>query len=361
MFLDLIRETSTGEMDAGEEIRFNCAFCGEEHQKFYVQKEDPFLWHCKHCDRSGNPITFAKELYGINFPDAKELLETYDFYVGDTNRTKMNAVLGADQDEMTESEKLFMLLENSEYKEQYLEEESQLGPTPLPTGFKYLADNTRNVESYPYFNYLIKRKINPALAMDYKIGYVEDSGILNPKTGREIPLKKSLVFPTFDDKGVVIYWNTRSILKDPFIKAINAPQLDENHYSKRDSIFNLNRARHTGKIIISEGVFNAISTGRSGVATFGKQVTDKQVALLHGVYDDNPKTKFIVFLDNDAKSQIMDLASRIKAFTDEVYIVINPYPGKDANDLEPELVAKMIIEAPKYEPNSGSELQLILS
>lgn len=361
MFLDLVREVSSGETDAGREIRFNCIFCGEEHQKLYVQSDDPFLWHCKHCDRSGNPISFVKELYGVNFLEAKDILETYDFYVGNTDKTKLKEALGNEQQDMSESEMLFMLLESSEYKDAYIKESKKMLPTELPDGFKYLKDNTNNPESFPYFNYLIGRHISPQVAMYYSMGYVDDSTIKNPKTGREIPITKSLVFPTMDNAGNVIYWNTRSIMKDPFIKAINAPQLDEQHYSKRDTIFNLNKARKTGTIIISEGVFNAISTGESGVATFGKQVTDAQVSLLGEVEKEHPGTKFIVFLDNDAKKQIIGLADRLRTFTDEVYIVVNPYQGKDANDLPPEIVSKLVAEAPKYEPNSGAELQLIMS
>ena len=105
MFLDLLRETTTGELESGTEVRFNCPFCGDERQKFYVQDEDPYLWHCKYCDRHGNPITFVKEFYGVSFIDAKEILEGYDYYVGDTTKTKMNSYSSA---ELTEAEQLFL-------------------------------------------------------------------------------------------------------------------------------------------------------------------------------------------------------------------------------------------------------------
>lgn len=355
MFLDLVRETTGNEVESGSEVRFNCPFCGDERQKLYIQADEPFLWHCKYCDRHGNPVQFVKEFYGIPFVEAKELLESYDYYIDDEVRSKLNSYSDT---ELTEAEQLLMLLSKANSTEAKEEVIDELNPVDMPKGFKLLKDNVDNPESYPYFNYLQKRNISPYLALYYNIGYIDDGSYYNPNKDTESFIRHSIVFTTKDKTGNVIYWSTRAIEKDAYVKSLNAPVLD-GYYSKRNTIFNLYSAENTGSIVVSEGILNAITTGPSGVATFGKQVTDDQVLLLKQAYHRNPSLKFYIFLDTDANEQTLTLAKRIYEFTDNIYLVPNPYKGKDANDLGFEITKKLLDNAVQYSPNSLSELLLL--
>jgi hypothetical protein len=56
----------------GSQSRGDCAFCGGE-QKFHVNRESG-EWDCKSCARSGNPLTFLRQLHEIGSTDGLEEL-----------------------------------------------------------------------------------------------------------------------------------------------------------------------------------------------------------------------------------------------------------------------------------------------
>ena len=355
MFLDMLDEyTQGGRLEAQKELRYNCPFCGDSRHKFYVQDSEPYLWHCKYCDRRGNPVKFAMLLNSVPFSEAKDMLATYDYYVGNQEQTNLQNEFGSQ--ELTDSEKLFLLM----HKDALDDSESKgLEPNILPFGFNYLWDDKDNKKSYPYFNYLLSRGISLEDIKKYKVGYVDKGGYNHPETGKYIPLITSVVFITYNDDGVPIYWNTRSINPKSAQKSINAPAT-EGMYSKRTSIFNLDKAKKSGKIVIYEGVFNALMSGDSGVATFGKQVTDEQINLIKGVTD-SVDIPIYLFLDNDAKHETNELANKIYQFTHNLYIVINPYGDKDANDLGKNKVEELINKAVKFDNTGRAQILFNLS
>lgn len=357
MFLDLLDEIATGKKDAGVETRYNCPFCNEQRQKFYVQNHEPYLWHCKYCDRSGNPVKLVMEYYSVGYPHAKEMLESYDYYLDNKD---LNRVSEFYDDKLSDAEQLALIASGMSGSLDDSKSTHKLIPTKLPEGFKYLKDNVNNREAFPFINYLYNRGINMSMIVNYDIGYVVNGFFEHPGTGKNIPILSSIVFPTKDIFGNIIYWNTRAIASNAYVKSINAPS-DSEHYSKNDTIFNLYNAVKTGHVVISEGVFNAMMSGISGVATFGKQITDSQIELLKEEYNKNSSIKFYVFLDNDAKKEILTLAKKLYDFTENVYLVINPYKGKDANDLGYSVTKELILSAKKYNPNSGIELSLLIS
>lgn len=356
MFLDMIDEyTQGGRLEAQKEVRFNCPFCGEERHKFYVQDSEPYLWHCKQCDRSGNPVKFVMLLNSVSYEDAKDILEVYDYYVGNLDQTKLQENF-SDQ-ELTDSEKLFILVQG-DTKAPVNKEIKKLNPNPLPKGFKFLWDERYNKESFPYYNYLIKRGVTLDMIKKYHIGYVDNGSYIHPETGAILPIKTSIVFITYGISGEPIYWNTRSINKLSRQKSLNAPA-DSGTFSKRNSIFNLNNAIKTDKVVIYEGVFNALMSGDSGVATFGKQVTSEQLDLLRKYVEDD--TPIYLFLDNDAKDETDLLAKNIYKFHKYLYIVINPNGDKDANDLGKDTVSVLIKNAIKYDNSGRAQMLFNLS
>lgn len=351
MFLDLLDEYTSGEkLLAQDQIRYNCLFCGEEKHKFYVQDKEPYLWHCKHCDRSGNPVKLVMMLNSVGYGEAKDILETYDYYVGNLEQNSLNEKLP--DTELTESEKLFLLIHGT-HKDAVVD--TKYKPNKLPTGFKYLWDNKRNPESFPYFNYLIKRGISLEMIKHYNIGYVVSGSYVHPESGKTLSLRTSVVFVTFDEQGNEIYWNTRNIDRNAMIKSINAPA-DEKTYSKKNTIFNLDKASKTDKIVIYEGVINALMSGDSGIATFGKQITGEQVKLL----ENHNNLPFYIFLDTDAKAQAISLARELVKYNKNTYLVVNPYGNKDANDLGPAIVAELVSKAVKFDNSGKAELAYAL-
>lgn len=200
-------------------------------------------------------------------------------------------------------------------------------PPLLPNGYKRIVDNLYNPECRPFIQYCANRGFTMQDIVTHNIGYVLDSWV-PLENDRVIRLQNHLVFLTHGNSGEYIYWNTRAI-GNTVPKSFNAPSTDK-EYSKKNTVFNLNRAKHTPCIVINEGVPDALTVGDSGVATFGKQVTQAQVDLILSAV--TPEQKIYILLDMDAKEQMESLGERLYAHHPETYYVINP-TGKDANDL----------------------------
>lgn len=343
MFLDLVKDNLGDYKDAQTEVRFCCPFCDESSYKLYIQNKEPFLWHCKHCDSVGNPISFVERYYDISYSEAKDILLTYDYDVDNKAVSEFNNAYNKD---LSESEKIILkLMGVSDNPNSSTHKEYQM--VPYPSGFKLLRDNKGKDSASRFFNYLYSRGVTDKEINYHAIGYVESGHTLKSDGETIVPIYNSIVFTTFNDDGTPRYWNTRAIDKRSFVKSLNAPAND-NQYGKFNSIFNLNTAKHTGRIIINEGVFNALTTGISGVATFGKQLTQEQLNMLVEPLVHYPQTEYYVFLDNDALKQNERVAEFISKYTSNVYLVSNPYVGKDANDLGREKTQLLIENAKKY-------------
>lgn len=346
MFYDLINDIAGENKEAITDYRYKCPFCGETKFKFYVQKESPYLWQCYHCGRSGRPVTFVMQYYGVTFHKAVDILDTY---MEDEGLLNFEQITGYDSNELTEAEQILLSLTAHNNTPTSTE---AMTAVLYPTNTKFFQFNMHNPEAYPYMQYLVDRGVTLKQLLQHGMGYVIRGEVAKTDGEGTITITNSVIFTTFDDHNQPRYWNTRSIEPDAYIKALNAPARRD-QFGKNNSIFNLNRARKTDKIIISEGVFNALTTGDSGVATFGKQVTEGQVSMLAEAGIDNPKMKYYIFLDTDATKEALKLAKKLYQYVPNVYLVENPYKGKDANDLGSAITQELIRKAIPYtEENS---------
>lgn len=352
MFLDLLRQELGNAKAAGGETRFCCPFCGERKHKLYVSN-DKGLWTCFKCEESGNPISFVTKYYALSFTEAVDLLAQYDYDVN-TERDTQKATLSDYGSDLSEEEQLLMFIMNQGNP---YEEEKQATkftcPAP-PTNMKTLVANFSNPEAFPFFMYLHGRGVTMEHIQTHNISYVTYGQVMLAD-GRTMNLNNHLVFFTFDNKHRPVYWNTRSIDPNPFIKSFNAPSRP-GEYSKDNSIFNLNNARKADNIYVHEGVFNSFMTPQGGVATFGKQVTTEQVSLL---LKDTPGKPIYLMLDTDAWQQMITAAKKIREIdpTRPVYYV---YSGldDDVNDLGLEGTQKLLSTA--FPADSDGELKLRL-
>ena len=356
MFMDLVRELAGDSKTAGGEERFRCVFCGDNKQRLYVSTEDPYLWNCKHCGRAGNAISFVEEFYSVNYNEAKDILASYDYSVENPGLSTFNELYG--DSELTDSEKLMLALSKvNKHEEEDVAEKQDLKPVPYPTNFKYLIDNMNNPEAFPFFNYLNGRGVTLEEIKEHGMGYVVHGEVRKADTDETFNIYNSVIFTTYNDEGQPIYWNSRAIDKKASIKALNAPSRDD-EYGKHNTIFNLNNAKKRQYIVIYEGVFNALMSGVNGVATFGKQVTDKQVELLTNLLNDDPNKVFYVALDSDAMKEADSLARRLYEHTKNVYMVSYPKGHLDANDLGRAKMLELVAKASKYE--AGGSLGYLL-
>lgn len=152
-----------------------------------------------------------------------------------------------------------------------------------------------------------------------------------------------MVFITYNTDNQPIYWSTRSIKRHPYVKSLNGMAKD-NEFSKRNVVWNMNHVTNDRDMVICEGVFNAITCTQGnyiGVATFGKSITDDQIRLMR---DLNPR-RYLLFLDNDAREQQLELYQRLVNMgvdSKKVGLVDNPYDSRDANDLGKEITRKLL-------------------
>lgn len=355
-FLVLLEEELGESKPAGDNTRFCCPFCGETSYKFYV-RNDTGIYQCFHCGRKGNPISFLENYYHYNYKEAKEQVEDWDSDNLDNDTIYK-------YDGLSETESLYLALVKADKGEAHEDEYNLVKDkvVPLPTNFKLLADNLYNPEAYPYFTYLNNRHITLDQIIQYNIGYVTSGYVRKSSLTSQgdydyFTIRNSIIFTTYNDEGEYVYWNSRVIDNNP-TKSINAPAM-KNELSKNEVIFNLNLAKKTDSIVICEGVFNALTVGMSGVATFGKMITQDQLKALREAKNSNSSLTFYIFLDNDAKKQAIQVASQLSKFTNDIKLVVNPFGDKDANDLGGETVATLINHALTY--NDTNELKFLMT
>ena len=328
MFLDLLYQELGDSKEASGEVRFCCPFCGETDHKFYVD-EEKYLWICFKCMQQGNAVKFVMDYYQVNFLEAKDILETYDYIVGDynNNRNTSHTKYGS---HLSEEEQLLMYVINGgEMQEEH--NEVKLTCPPPPTNCRTLVENFNNPEAYPFLTYLHNRGVTLEQIKEHNISYVIDGESTLPD-GRKLRLVNHLVFFAFNGSRSPIYWNTRSIDTNPYIKSYNA-SASPTEYSKSTVVMNLNNAKHYDKIIIVEGFFNLTTLNDGAVVTYGKQVSENQIEQILNATKGR-QTPIYIYLDGDAWESMIKIAKRIheKESSRLVYYVLSP-DNLDANDL----------------------------
>lgn len=281
-------------LEASGEYRFLCPFCMEEKgsadkkHHLYFNPENG-KWICFRCDSRGSRNFLFKKL-GIDTdseeekpPNGIEALE--------------EVVSGL------ESSKLLKTLGGPIYRE--IQYPCEVGP---------IAPGT---DAYTYLRY--KRKWSKD-----KIYHITNH--YEMVTGYHV-YDNRIFIPTYDvQTEKMVFWVARSTMGNSpnLAKYVNPKDI------KKDMVFNLDKAVHTGEpwIIICEGVFSAIACGKSGVAIYGKTATRDQINTLC----ENFRGLFIVALDGDAKREAYNLANEINSRGKLVSIATFP-DGEDPDSV----------------------------
>jgi len=152
------------------------------------------------------------------------------------------------------------------------------------------------------YQYLRKRNISNKQIDFYRIGFgVQDLRDLDKDERQYYAGSGRIIFPDFDSDGNCVYWVARTY-KGHKIKYKNPTQSNA-----RDKLYNLVNASKYQTCVIAEGVISAIACGYNGVATYGKDVTAKQVDMLVNA---SFKHYFIAH-DGDARKDALSLADRL--------------------------------------------------
>ncbi len=168
------------------------------------------------------------------------------------------------------------------------------------------------------YDYLTRaRRIDPAKIVYYRLGYCS--------YGR---YKGCVILPVFD-QGNLVYFVARSIFGKRYL---NPP------LPNRTILFNYRP--NAKRIIITEGIFDAIAAGYDGVALLGKYLKDGQKELISLA---QPKEVYVL-LDDDAKQNAVSLARSLKTVVPNVKLVGT---GKyhDAGEMPAEAIEEAINNA----------------
>lgn len=180
-------------------------------------------------------------------------------------------------------------------------------------------------EGMSAWDYLVKRGLTKEDISYYNIGIGD---------GR-------VIFPDYDAEGDLCYWVGRSY-DGRLPKYKNCPSTQS---SRSSQIYNLGRFnREGGKVAtLCEGPISAIAAGRSGIASYGKQLSEPQIRILQSLGLD----KLYLALDPDAKREALDLARKLAPHVGSLYLVSLPL-GEDPASLGREKFSELRSSSIKY-------------
>jgi len=255
-----------------------CPFHNEKTGSFSVNAEEG-LYHCFGCKKSGDSITFVRELEHLDFPGAIEhlarragiTLRYTDAHEGAVRSRKKKLIGHVNKAAEIYHEHLLTASSAGEARG-YLRQRGFDGDMVrrykvgfAPEGWDFLAKKLR--------------LSNDDLA---------DSGLgkLNSRGGQMDWQRGRIVFPVFDERGDAVGFGGRIMPGGEGAKYINSQECAV--YSKSRVLYGLNWAKEhivsSGEAIICEGYTDVTGFGRAGihnaVATCGTALTDDHLKLL---------------------------------------------------------------------------------
>lgn len=269
-----------------------CPFHSEKTPSFSVSA-DKQIFHCFGCGKGGGVINFIMGVENLSFPEAVEFL---------AKRANMPM---PEQENSAENRKRERMLALNRDAARYF--------------YSELASN-----GAPAREYMAKRRISPASAVRFGLGFAPDgwdglrsamraggytdfelfdAGLVRKgkSGGFYDTFRNRLMFPVIDVRGNVIGFSGR-ILGDGEPKYMNSPETIV--FSKSHNLFGLNLAKKSkcGYIILCEGNIDVVSMHQAGfdsaVASLGTSLTNEQARLISRY-----KNEVVIAYDNDGAGQ----------------------------------------------------------
>ena len=266
-----------------------CPFHSEKTPSFSVSP-DKQIYHCFGCGKGGGVINFIMEIENLSFPEAVEFLAK-----------RAGMPIPAEENDRESRKRSRMLSLNRDAARFFY---AQLS-TPQGGAAR---------------DYMAKRRIGPATAKNFGIGFAPDTwdslekamrekgytdfelfdaGLVRKgnKGGYYDTFRNRLMFPVIDVRGNVIGFSGR-ILGDGEPKYMNSPETLVFNKSRNLFALNLAKKSKSGYIILSEGNIDVVSLHQAGfdsaVASLGTSLTPEQARLLSRYTN-----QVIIAYDND--------------------------------------------------------------
>lgn len=309
-----------------------CPFHHEKTASFCVNPQGQF-YYCFGCHKSGDVISFVREMESLDFGDAVKLL---------ADRAKMQMPDIRYDDEQIKAQK--------RRKERLL--------ALLKDAALFYAHNLRSPQGAKHAEYMYKRKITDETAIRFGLGasldfnglpkYLKEKGYTNEemiasgavgeKNGRRYDwLGGRLIIPVIDQFNNVVAFDGRRIDGAKEQKYINTRETSI--FSKGKTLFNINNLKKIKNekgltdVIIVEGHLDVVTVSQAGfpnvVASMGTSLTKDQARVLKRYTD-----KAYISYDGDFAGQKATVRG-LEILRDEgldVKIVSLP-EGKDPDDV----------------------------
>lgn len=261
-----------------------CPFHHETQPSFSISY-DKQLYHCFGCKKSGNALSFVKEMENVEFIDALKILAEQ----AGMEMPKPKAGDYAPRVDRKQRDTLYALMRDAA---------------------RHYHDNLSSPRAKIFTDYLSEREIPPAMvtrfglgaSLDYSeiieyltgkgytIEQIHAAGICESKDGRNYDVfGKRLIYPIIDNMNNVVAFGGRTLEKDVhYAKYRNSSQTDI--FDKSKTIYGINllkKRKAKGPIdyvIMAEGYMDVIALHKGGfdtaVASMGTALTTKQARQL---------------------------------------------------------------------------------
>ena len=256
--------------DKGKEALFKCPNCNHRKRKLSISTEK-WAYKCWTCNFHGRNLKRMLEEIGYEHLAPQLITQS--------------------EDELTEQDRAIDLLKR--HLGMYSVEQTVL---KLPEEFKNLVD---------YYNkdameYLTNRGITEQDIIDYRIGYC-DNGLYS---GR-------VIFPSFDESGELNMYVGRTY-SGSYMRYMN-PIVKYNQF-----IFNEFDVDWSNRIVVVEGIYDAIACGRNSIPLCGSLLSTRSKLFKKLV---SATGDVIVCLDIDAEDKQQEIVDNLLEYRDNVFVV----------------------------------------
>lgn len=266
-----------------------CPFHSEKTPSFSVSP-DKQIYHCFGCGKGGGVINFIMEIENLSFPEAVEFLAK-----------RAGMPMPEEENDRESRKRSRMLALNRD-------------------AARFFYAQLSTAQGGAARDYMVKRRIGPATAKNFGIGFAPDTwdslekamrekgytdfemfdaGLVRKgkKGGYYDTFRNRLMFPVIDVRGNVIGFSGR-ILGDGEPKYMNSPETLVFNKSRNLFALNLAKKSKSGYIILSEGNIDVVSLHQAGfdsaVASLGTSLTPEQARLISRYTN-----QVIIAYDND--------------------------------------------------------------
>ncbi|KGX93595.1 DNA primase [Pontibacillus halophilus JSM 076056 = DSM 19796] len=274
-----------------------CPFHGEKTPSFSVSP-DKQIFHCFGCGKGGNVLTFIREIEGVSFREAVQLLATKSGHEipNEAQQQQENTQQNQEANNLLNAHewltKLYhhLLRYTKEGKEglHYLKERG-FTEEIIDTFQLGFAPNSKDFTK----KFLEKKGFHPQTMVKGGLLSVNDSSEYSDR------FRGRVIFPIRNHQGKTVAFGGRTVGNgDP--KYLNSPETELFHKGRLLYNFDLARPeiRKTGEAILFEGyvdVLAAYQVGvKNGVASLGTSLTETQAKLLRRYVD-----RVIISYDSD--------------------------------------------------------------